>query len=187
MATWPTGWREELLRVSRIPKTQFALDVLLAWQRSTPTEPWTNNPLGLPKSRLATGKVVGTEFGTFATWYNFRSAFKAMLNTKRGIGALHALANAEKLSDAWREIHSLDLPGNKTETDYPVRLLDMIEEDYRSKVTKSDKGQVKTVGVTQASPDVHHAMRQQALAMTQAAQSFGHGRKAIEHVIRRLG
>lgn len=184
MSTWPTGWREELLRTSGIPKTQFALDVLNAWQLSTPTEPWTNNPLGIPSQGSGHPKALETRYAAFPTMQAFRDTFKRLVRTSRGRNVLDALLSAQSYSDAWREIHALDWPSNATESEYPIRLMDMVSAAYASKMQHKTRDIPTTTGATHAPPDVHDAMRRQSHLLHHAANTLDNTSEAIRFIMK---
>ena len=139
MAGWPQDWQKRTLRAMDIPVTQWAIDVLTAWQRSTPTMPWTNNPLGMPYRPYGQNRALDTPYGMFSSINLFAKAMGKFALTKPGIQLVNTLANASSLGSAWRDIHTLNWPAVKTETDYPHMLLDMVEESYRSKLSVKDK------------------------------------------------
>jgi hypothetical protein len=183
---WASTWRDDVLRISGIPKSQFALDVLSAWRKSTPVEPWTNNPLGMPARGNGVTQAFSTPYGVFGSVRHFATSFNRFLQTRQGESIKHILTVGDSMTDAWREIHAIDWPARNTETDYPVALLDRVEADYRAKVQRRSGGKQKSTGVAQAAPEVHVAMRQQARALTDAASAFSDGRQAIRHIIRRM-
>lgn len=184
MATWPTGWQQTTLRASGIPITQFALDVLNAWANSTPTEPWTNNPLGMPASPYMYAKALNTDYAAFPTMQDFRDTIKKYLVGGAGRAVQHALIMGESYSDAWREIHALNWPSNKTESEYPSALMDMVQAAYTSKMTNGNRAKPTTTGATHAPPDVHVAMRNQAMRLHHAATTFNSATDAIAHLMR---
>lgn|SRR5487761_129025 len=187
MAGWTQAWRERVLRAGGVPVTQYALDVLSAWRRSTPTEPWTNNPLGHPARGSGAPEALDTPYAMFPTINDFTAAMKRLLKSPAGKQLLHTLITSDSYATAWREIHALKWPANLTESDYPAVLLDMVEQTYRDKLSRTSKEKRKTAGTQQASPDVHMAVRQQGYALHDAMTSFGDGRKAIAHIVRSLG
>jgi hypothetical protein len=110
-----------------------------------------------------------------------------MLKTNAGTNLARVLYAGDELPEVWREIHKLKWPGNATETDYPCVLLDMLEDDYRKKMSTRTVANRKTVGSMPAAPAVHEAMRQQSYALTYASSAFKDGATAIAHIMRRLG
>lgn len=184
MASWPTGWQRATLRASGIPVTQFALDVLSAWQQSTPTELWTSNPLGMPVSAIAPMRAMNTPYAAFVTMQDFRDAFKRWSKTSLGHNVLDALISAQSYSDAWREIHALKWPANRTESEYPVKLMDKVSAAYTDKVTARARKPPTTTGQTHASPDVHLTMNKQAALLHRAATYLDGASAGIAHIMK---
>lgn len=187
MTVWPHDWRERTMRAAGIPKTQAALDILAAWRRSTPVEPWTNNPLGMPAHGSNAPRALGTPYAFFFTIGDFTAAFKRTMKSSHGMPLLHLLISADDLPATWRAIHALKWPANDTETDYPSVLLDMIERKYRDQIQTAPKAQRKSSGTQLISPDVHTMMRQQGYALHNAAKTFTNAGDAISFLTRRLG
>jgi hypothetical protein len=184
MAQWPTGWQHTTLRACGIPVTQFALDVLNAWQQSTPTAPWTGNPLGMPGSSAVSVLSPAGKYRTFITMRQFRDEFKRFLKSSKGKGIYEAILMGQSYSDAWREIHALCWPGNDTESEYPIKLMDMVEAAYTSKQEHKTRDIPKTSGQTHAPPDVHDAMRKQSHLLYQAAKHFSDASTGIAHIMK---
>lgn len=150
MATWPTGWQAATLRAAGIPKTQFALDVLSAWQQSTPTAPWTNNPLGIPAKGSGAKAALNTPYAAFATIGNFRTVFKRLMSSGDGKAVTQSLIEAQSYAATWRDIHALSWPGNRTESEYPVKLMDLVTAAYEEAARK--KAAAKTASPTTQAP-----------------------------------
>lgn len=143
MFQWPTNWREEALRAAGVPVTQHALDVLSAWFKATPTQAWTNNPLGLPAQGNNAPTALSTPYAAFPTYEHFRQAFKTLAHNTPGKILIHVLLDEGNYAGAWRAINALNLPATKSEPDYPAPLLDMVEAKYRNKlqtVKPEDRG-----------------------------------------------
>lgn len=186
MIGWPSGWREATLRASGIPVTQFALDVLSAWQKSTPVVPATYNPVGMPAKGTSNVSYLGTPYALFSGVQSFTTAFAKFASTSKGTELTHALTAAQSLSDAYRAIHALGWPATATETDYPSALLDMLEDAYKAKMATRTPAKRKTAGLSKAPPDVHTAVRQQAAVLHTAATRFGDAGKAIGYIAKGL-
>jgi len=163
---WPTNWRQEALRAAGVPVTQHALDVLDAWFKSTPTQAWTNNPLGLPPIQNVAPKALNTPYGAYPTHEHFLQAFKKLAHESPGKVIIHVLMNEREYAAAWRAIHALNLPGNATESDYPSTLLDMVEDKYRTKLQTVQPDQRKSMGPGQ---DAHRGHQ----TLMRAADAFG--------------
>lgn len=183
---WPDGWRESTLRASGIPVTDWTLDVLSAWRKSTPVIPQTHNPLGMPARGTGHPAYLNTPYAAFSSPEAFRAAFKRFTASDAGRELYGALVNADSLSDAWRAIHGLPWPAKTTETDYPSALLDMLEDQYRAKLASRTKARRKTTGIVQASPDIHLAVRLQSRALHHAASTYSDAAQAIESIVRGL-
>lgn len=186
MTNWPDGWREALLESANIPVTQFALDVLNYWQQDTPTETWTNNPVGMPSAGYAAPKALNTAYAAFPTPASFRKAFSVAVNAGVGKPLLTALATQDKLSVAWRAIHSLGWPGNLTETDYPSSILDAITDGSAASVTTTAASDRKTVGTTPTRTDVHGMIAAQGDALYHAVNNISDANAAMGYVIDRM-
>lgn len=186
MATWSDGWREALLSAANIPVSQFALDVLNYWEQATPTQSWTNNPLGMPASGYGVPKAFNSAYGAFPTPDAFRAAFTKALNTTEGKALYHALAVDEKLTVAWRAIHTLNWPANQTETDYPSTILDAVTDSATTGRKTSKAADRKTVGLSPQRTDVHAMIQKQNQALHHAVTNIGNAADAMNYVIRRM-
>lgn len=184
VTSWPAAWRETLLESTGIPITRFALDVLSAWQQSTPTSPWTNNPLGLRPGSSRIPLALGTPYGAFPSMRDFGIAFIGLLHTKNGREVFDQLAIGDSLSGAWRTIHALGLPANHTEQDYPHILLDMVEASYRDKVTSRDMGTSRGTGAVNEISSPAAPMRYTAAQLTRTAISLHHATRAMNATVR---
>jgi hypothetical protein len=185
MATWPSNWAYVTLRAAGIDKSQFALNVMHAWMQSTPTEPWTNNPIGIPAQGSRVPAALNTKYAAFTTMTQFRASFAEKMKSGQGVNVAHTLNAADKYSDAWREIHALRWPGNDTESEYPSLLMDLVQAAYTDKVTARERPPPTTTGATHAPPDVHAAMRQQAVALHHAATHIAATSDAIAFIMTR--
>lgn len=186
MTTWPQSWRELTLKNSRIPISQFALDVMSAWRKSTPLIPQTYNPLGMPARGSRYPAYLGTPYAMFPSITAFSNTFQRFITSNAGQELLHVLVSADSLTDAYRAIHALGWPATKTETDYPSALLDMVEQTYRDKLATRTVAKRRTTGVVQAPPDVHTAVKQQAASLHHAASHFTDARQAIGYIVKGL-
>lgn len=156
MSTWPTSWREMALDRIGVEVTAHALNVLRDWHLSTPTEPWTNNPLGLPAMGNDVPQAMGTPYGAFPTHRSFREALVRVADAGGSMPLRHALHEDTSIARAWRTINSLNLPGNDTETDYPALLLDRADESYRSKAMTAIATDRKSMGRGMPADDGSH-------------------------------
>lgn len=186
MSTWPDAWRETTLEQAGIPVTQFALDMLNLWQKSTPTDRWTNNPLGIPSHGFDVPKAFNTPYGAFPTMPGFRKAFARAVHMGSGKPLFTALSAQDKPSAVWRAIHALNWPGNLTETDYPAKILDMVDTGQAATLTKTAAADRKSVGTTDAQTDVHAMIRAQGQALHHAVNNIGNAADAIGYVLKRM-
>jgi hypothetical protein len=187
VAKWPTGWREATLRASGIPVSQFALDVLSGWQQSTPVDPWTNNPLGMPTGGNRVPSALNTPYAAFPTMQAFRDSFKRFTNSTAGKSLLHVMISAQSMPAAWREIHALHWPASITESEYPSVILDTVVKRYTDKVQARSAEPPTGTGTPKATPEVHQAVRLQSQALMSATAAFTDARKAIQHIVRSIG
>lgn len=186
MTNWPDGWREALLGSAGIEVTQFALDVLNYWQAATPTDKWTNNPLGMPSAGYDAPKAFNSPYAAFPTPEAFRRAFGRALLTTDGKNLRHALAAQDKLTVAWRAIHNLDWPASMTETDYPATILDAVTDGSTAKLKVSAKKDRRTVGTTDTSTDVHGMIHRQGQALHHAVNNITGATDAIKYIVGRM-
>lgn len=186
MMQWPDGWREAALREIGVPVTQHALDVLNAWEQSTPTKPWTNNPLGLRHGRRGSVKVFDTELAAFQSHADFRAELKRVAHSTYGKPLIHALLDEGDLAGAWRVIHDLNLPSNLTETDYPSALMDMVEGKYRSNIGGDSSGSRKSHGPGRDAPNPHHPVQKLSVATRKATADVIDLRKALDNLMKGL-
>jgi hypothetical protein len=165
--------------------TPVGLAVLAAWRSSTPLDPWTNNPLGMPPQVKGTGLVPHTGYAAFPSIADFYTAFAIFTKSNRGKAVKDAIAAEKPYGEIWRAIDVLNWPGGKTETDYPAKVLDMATQAYRDSVDATPHPERKTSGVSHAPQSVHDAMRAQAASIHQATQAFSDSRKAVQYLIRK--
>lgn len=154
MYKWPDGWREAVIADMGAEQSDFLMKVLQAWQESTPIEPYTNNPLGMPFVRGQYPQLLNSGYAMFPTMPEFRRRFVAFLGTDAGYPVAIALLTAEDLGPVWRAVNGLGWPGNTTETDYPARILDLMTEKVRNKLqttSPADRKSAGTIGYSAAS------------------------------------
>lgn len=186
MNQWPTAWREATLTHAGIGITQHALDVLRDWHLSTPTQPWTNNPLGLPAVGNDVPEAMGTPYGAFPTHVSFRAAFKRLVDSGGHMSVSHALQEGTSVARAWRTINGLNLPGSSTETDYPAVLLDRTDEKYRAKVQAVPVQERKSMGPGTAPVDMSHPVLHAARGIHVAANDMKDLGTAIKYLLGRV-
>lgn len=184
VASWGSAWRQATLEAVGVSETPYALQVLSLWQRSTPLDPWTNNPLGMPSAKGIAPEALGTPYAAFPAMQNFYAAFGGFLHSTKGTDVRHALTLSDSLPEAWRAIHALPWPANDTETDWPSALLDATDQSYRDSVNATPPADRKTSGVVGAGYDVKTAVINQAKGMHEAAALFSGGASAIRALMR---
>lgn len=185
MARWPDNWKSQALSAAGIPATPKALKVMAAWAQSTPLQPWTNNPLGMPALAKRIPAVPSTQYAMFSSITDFYAAFGMFATTPKGRALAHEITSDDGYGPTWRAIASLGWPGSKTETDYPSAVLDLAGQSYIDSVTTTAPQDRKTSGVPKAPPDVHAVMRQQAQSLVDASRAFNDASTAVRYLIRR--
>lgn len=180
---WASNWRQTSLRHAEVEVTQFAMDILSAWQGSTPTEPWTNNPLGIPSKGYGAPTALATPYASFPTMQAFREAFKKAVHSSSGKPLLDALNSEGKHAKAWRVINAMGWPATVTESDYPSRILDLAEGKYTATVKPRKSRERTSAGSQLSSPDVSSAFKAQARLLHEAATRFDSHADAIRHII----
>lgn len=182
---WPSNWKHALLRELDIPVTQYALDVLSSWHKSTPVMPWTNNPLGLGAREHNKPEALGTPYAVFSTMKDFRSTMVRVSASTAGKKLVKALRDADKYSTAWHAIQGLNTPGRHTEEDYPIHVLHLASKAYEEHARKPRKGAPKTTGVVNPQVAPTNAVREINRALYHAAANMTDHRKAIAHIVKK--
>lgn len=185
MASWPSNWKAQALAALSVSATPDAIKIISAWRKSTPLDPWTNNPLGIPAKLGKTSSVPGTRYAMFRSIADFYTALSAFAKTPHGRSVVAALAGDAPPGPAWRAIAALDWPGGATETDYPSAVLDLAGEPYAASVSATPAAARRTAGKPHASPAVHEAMREQAQSIVQVSAAFNDAKTAVRHLIGR--
>lgn len=184
MTSWPSGWQNATLRTAGITPTRFAKDVLSLWQASTPLDPWTHNPIGMPMKGNSPRAVPNTSYAVFSSMSDFRKVFAGFLSSQRGAGTLNVLTNGQSLSDAWREIHALKWPADATESDYPANILDKLADEYAVKLRKRSAGKNKSSGTIQPQPQLHQQVVAGHQTMVRAMQQHTDSSAMIRQILR---
>jgi hypothetical protein len=179
MNEWESNWAGFLAQETGSADVPFTTQVFLLWNKSTPLEPWTNNPLGMPRTTKYAFRVLSTEYGAFTSMKLFRSAFLQFLASTPGRSLRDALLLQDRLAPAWRAIHDLRWPAVLTETDYPSAIMDAIEAPVRARLKPTAPDQRTTSGLigpaTQPSPaseSTAHQSAQQRADIASAAQAI---------------
>lgn len=185
MTSWPSNWKSQALDALGIPASPKALSVMTAWAKSTPLQPWTNNPLGMPGRVKRDTLVPGTVYAWYPSITEFYAALLAFGRTPSGQVVAREIMSDDGYGPTWRAIAGLEWPGSKTETDYPSAVLDLAEQSYRDSVTTTSPGDRKTSGLPKGPPDTHTPMVQQARSIVEAANAFNNAHDAVRFLIRR--
>lgn len=146
MNEWPSNWAGYLAEETGSANTEFTARMFLLWQESTPLEPWTNNPFGMPRTAKGAHQALSTEYGAFMSMADFRASFLGFLASEPGRRLRDALLLQDRLPPVWRAITDLHWPASLTETDYPSAILDATTDDYRAKVKAAQVDRRKTAG-----------------------------------------
>lgn len=186
MADWPSGWREAALRASGIHVTQFALDMLSAWQESTPLQPWTDNPLGFPAGFRSSAPVRNTKYAMFGSLDDFVAAFADLMSRAQGRAVRDALSTQDKASVMWRAVHGLSWPANDTETDYPSAILDRIPTTSGADDSKEQQSPRKSVGVIGDPSSTNDSVLSAMRTMTDMATRNIGAAAAIQSIYRKV-
>lgn len=186
MTQWPTGWREHALRHAGIPITDFAMEVLHLWEQATPTDRFTNNPLGMPARQYGVPRALNTEYAAFPTMQRFYDAFSKAATGGRGSPLLTAIAVHGKHSSVWREIHALGWPANKTETDYPSTVLDRVPGALPKEASGTAPTDRKTVGKSIGGTAGKHPTLRHNELLYQATSRMNDSKRAMEYLAKRI-
>lgn len=169
--SWPDGWREALISAMDADRTPFLMNALQAWNKSTPLDPYTNNPLGMPYAPGQTPQLLNSGYALFPATTAFRTRFVSFLHSAPGADLRHALLTGEDLGPLWRAIHALGWPANNTETDYPAALLDLMTAPVREKLQSTDPDARKTSGTVGYSAVSQGGTRALGQALQRAANA----------------
>ena len=179
MTNWPDGWQVAMLENADIPATAFALQVINLWQQATPTQRWTNNPLGIPAHGYSASRAGNTAYAAFPTFSAMNAAFKLAAHSKLGKPLYTALAQQDKLTVAWRAIHALGWPANDTETDYPATILDAVTDSSVTAMKASKASDRRSVGTGDTRTDVHGTIATHGQAFYQSAANIRGSARAL--------
>lgn len=146
MYKYPDGWREALISDLGLEPSDFLMSVFRYWQESTPLQPYVNNPFGMPYVSGVTPELQNSGYALFRDMAQFRAAFVAFVNGGHGQAIRKALTDASSLPAVYRAVHGLGWPGNKTETDYPSGILDLMTDEDRSRLQTTSPDKRKTAG-----------------------------------------
>jgi hypothetical protein len=168
---WVTTWTRSAARASGIEPTPYALKALALWNKSTPTEPWTINPVGIPASGYARRMVPGTKYALFNKYSEFNDALAKFLSTPAGMEIKTLLQSGDSTVKLWRAIHDLDWPAAKTESDWPELIHDWIGEEYRALLNIKPKSSSRSTGTVGGIKPNEHLIVNAQRRMVTAAQT----------------
>jgi hypothetical protein len=149
MPSWPSTWVTQALTAAGIPVTVGTHNVMRAWKRSTPLQPYTNNPIGMPAGSSGAPALLRTGYALFPSMSAFYAAFATFMKTYQGHLLAADMIGEAPYPESWRDIAALNWPGSVTETDYPSALLDLTTEAYRLSVKATPASDRKTSGQVQ--------------------------------------
>ena len=179
MNRWPSGWIPALLDHVNIPITPFTVNGISLWHRSTPTAPWTNNPLGAPAAHAQQPRALDTLYAVFPTTHAFREYMDRIIGPNGIQNVREALTMGDSHASLWRAVSSLKWPASQTETDWPSGILDAIESAYKETLTYVQPEQRKTGGQMMQTHDAHMPTGQKGASINQATSSIRNARKAL--------
>lgn len=185
MPGWASNWKHRTLESIGVEVNPDTIRLMSAWLKSTPLDPWTNNPLGMPSSAGRVQSVPGTLYAMFPSIVAFYSAIGAFSKTPDGREIVRAIGGIPQYGPIWRAISATNWPAVKTETDWPYHVLELAGQSYMDSVMSSTSGKRKSAGSPQASPAIHETMRKQAESLNHAASAFTDARSAVRFLIRR--
>lgn len=182
---WPSAWREVTLRNLGLNISPRALTALSAWQLSTPVQPWTNNPLGMPAFGNGAPRALNTAYASFPTMDAFYKALVIALSHREGIAVKEHLANADDYGALWRSINALKWPANDTETDHPSRMLDLLELGYRESLQSVPPNKRRTAGIAQPKYSPGTVLHAAASELRQVTAAMEAQKKTTKRVYKR--
>jgi hypothetical protein len=185
MSSWPPIWRTRTLESADIPVTPNTLRVILAWHKSTPLPPLSNNPLGMPAGSSGAPSYLGTAYAIFPSMGMFYTAFTTWSKSYAGKQLVQAITTEAPFAATWRVVSGLGWPGSSTETDYPSALLDLTEQSYRNSVKATPLADRKTSGQVGKDPATRNEIIEQSRSINHATASIGNTRDAVKYLIRR--
>jgi hypothetical protein len=176
---WVSTWKTSALRAAQIEPTPYALKALELWNKSTPTEPWSKNPIGIPSRGYTRRSIPGTPYALFLSYTDFSTAFVKCLQSESQKGLSLLISSGESTAKLWKAIRELNWPGTSTESDYPGAIHEWIGDEYRSKLNIPEKSEYKSSGTTDVSRMNNHRVLQTQRAMITAIQTKQDLAKAI--------
>lgn len=172
MPSWPNTWANQALTQAGVPITIGSHNVMLAWKRSTPLQPYTNNPIGMPAGSSGAPMLLRTGYALFPSMAAFYAAFASFMTSYQGKRLGLDMIDGEPYPASWRDISNLGWPGSKTETDYPSALLDLTTEAYRASVGAVPKADRKTSGQVQPRTEAASTVLANARSVASAVRAI---------------
>lgn len=169
--SWVSTWPQSALRAAGLEPTPFTVKVLQLWNKSTPTQPWTVNPIGIPAKGYTRRVVPQTSYALFNTYRDFSAAFAKALETPAGKTLRIHLESGESIAKLWRTIHEFGWPGADTESDYPALIHEWIGDQYRDMLNIPSAPVRKSSGATAQTHLNNHRVMEAHRLMITAAQT----------------
>ena len=168
---WASTWARSCLAGSGVPVNEYTLKAMALWNKSTPTEPWSMNPIGIPSKGFTRRSVPHTPYALFLKYADFSTAFSKALSSEQGLSVKAQLMSGDSIAKLWRAIRELNWPGVDTESDYPAELHTWIGDQYRDKLNIPTTSP-RTSSGTRSRPQVtNHEVMQTHHRMVTAAQA----------------
>lgn len=184
MSGWVSTWHMSLLRAAGMERTPYAKTALIKWQKSTPTEPWTHNPLGIPSKGYSNQAVPGTPYALFNKWADFNDAFVKAVARPEAADIRSYLSSGESPAKLWRAINSLGWPAATTEDNWPRELYTAIGDPFRAKLNLPERQTNRSSGTHDGTATDSHAVLQHQRAMITAVQTKQDLASAIAFIIK---
>lgn len=181
---WPSTWRKSVLLTLEIEPTAFAHKALALWQKSTPLEPWTRNPLGVPAVGSPRRTVTGTKYAIFPSYAEFNRALATALGGDGGMAVKAYLSDDGSISKLWRAIADLKWPASETESDYPAEIQNWMGETVSYRAGTGDKRGKRSSGTTGGLSSSEQRVMQAHRAMVTATQAKLDLASAINFIVR---
>jgi hypothetical protein len=151
VSEWPDTWPQKALAAAKIEATPYAVKALRLWHKSTPIDPWSLNPLGIPARGYSRRPVPHTDYAMFLTYAAFSKAFAKAMDQERNGYIKVLLSSGESTAKLWREIHALTWPAAKTENDFPRDIHVLIGDELIEGYKIPQKTPHRTTGTTDKS------------------------------------
>lgn len=147
MLSLPVDWIARALSALAVPEDTATQAIMRAWRQSTPLPEYVFNPIGMPAGSRGAPAYLTTQYAVFPGFTAFLIALASFADTYTGQSLSREMTGDPPYASAWRAIHALNWPGNRTETDYPAVLLDLTTQAYRDSVSAASPADRKTAGM----------------------------------------